>query len=94
LLITPTAWFHYEVLLLLPFALLATAANRAEASFRATWLGLLGFGLTNISERLSNHMSGVVAYYLMTTMAVWVSLAYLSSYFLLTDECQHSDNYM
>ena len=42
-LLTPTAWIHYLVLLLIPYAVLLRQHLRGEASPRATWLGLASF---------------------------------------------------
>jgi hypothetical protein len=43
ILLSPTAWFHYLVLLLIPFAVLTRQRLRGEASLRAAWLGLASY---------------------------------------------------
>jgi hypothetical protein len=89
-LLTPTAWIHYMVLLLLPFGLLAGAANRGLASWRAIWFGVASYavaetlrvdnvlGLWRKPESLAACLSALASFSLI--------LAYLSSYFLLSDE--------
>lgn len=47
--LSPTAWFHYMLLLLIPFAQAASAANRGAVSARAIWMmvaAYLAIGLT------------------------------------------------
>ncbi len=48
-LVAPTAWIHYMVLLLVPLAELALAANRGEASRRALWMGGASYALAQVA---------------------------------------------
>jgi hypothetical protein len=48
ILLSPTAWLHYMVLLFIPFAVLLRQRLRGEASARATRLGLASYLLTEI----------------------------------------------
>jgi len=48
-LLSPTAWVHYMVLLLVPFARLVAAVNLNQASRRALWIGAASYVLTQIS---------------------------------------------
>lgn len=89
-LLTPTAWTHYMVLLLLPLGLLAEAANRGRASLRAIWFGVASYALAE-TLRLDNVLSlwrkpESWAAYLSALASLSLIFAYLSSYFLLSDE--------
>ena len=89
-LLVPTAWFHYLVLLLLPFGLLAEAANRGRASWRAIWFGVASYalaetlGLDNILGLWRKPQSWAACISALASLSL--ILAYLSSYFLLSDE--------
>jgi multidrug transporter EmrE-like cation transporter len=48
-LLSPTAWVHYMILLLVPFAVLAAAVVRGQASSSAIWLGAASFFLVILS---------------------------------------------
>ncbi|MGD0076141.1 MAG: glycosyltransferase family 87 protein [Candidatus Binataceae bacterium] len=48
-LLSPTAWVHYMILLLVPFAVLAAQAIRGQASSSAIWLGAASFFLVILS---------------------------------------------
>lgn len=43
ILLAPTAWLHYLVLLLIPFVLIAGAGARGEAAPRATWAAVASY---------------------------------------------------
>lgn len=89
-LLTPTAFIHYMVLLLLPFGLLAEAANRGRASLRAIWFGLASYALAetlrvdNILGLWQRPRSFAACIWVLASLSV--ILVYLSSYFLLSDE--------
>jgi hypothetical protein len=57
ILLSPTAWIHYMVLLLVPYAELAAAANRREASRRALWMGGASYVLTQLSPGVLTALS-------------------------------------
>jgi Glycosyltransferase family 87 len=86
-LITPTAWPHYMVLLLLPFALLASSISRGDSSSRTIWLGVGSYTLTEVWMVPLNKMpiSETMLNGLTELGALWLALEYVSSYFLATD---------
>ena len=89
-LLSPTAWVHYLVLLLLPFGLLAEAANRGRASWCAIWFGIASYALAEalmVGEfrslwRIPESLAACIS----ALAPLCLILAYLSSYFLLSDE--------
>ena len=48
ILLSPTAWCHYLVLLLIPFAVLVRQRLRGEASLRSAWLGLASYLIAEV----------------------------------------------
>jgi hypothetical protein len=88
-LLSPTAWVHYMVLLLAPFAVLAVAAIRGQASPLAIWLGLASFlllsFLTPAFDMLLAALPALPAYWLNTNFyALLTLLAYASAWRLTT----------
>jgi len=66
-LLSPTAWFHYLVLLLIPYALLVRQLLRGEASMVAAWLGLASY---------------VLAEFLMPTFVLQLAIPNWATWFL------------
>jgi alpha-1,2-mannosyltransferase len=89
-LLTPTAWSHYLVLLFLPFALLVNVAGRGEASSRAILWGIGSYVLTELSmipaDRLSWLLPQALGKGLTEITAVWVLFAFASLYYLAVDD--------
>jgi hypothetical protein len=46
--LSPTAWFHYLLLMLIPFAQMASAANRGGISRRAAWMAAASYILIGL----------------------------------------------
>ena len=89
-LLSPTAWIHYMVLLLVPFAQLAAAANRGEASRRALWMGGASYILAQLSPETVVGLVAVLPSSLAPLLAEsWFPcatlLAYGSAYCLTVD---------
>ena len=89
ILLSPIAWVHYMVLIFIPFAQLAIAANRQRCSERALWAMIASFillkipnDLIEIARRHHNRgfFFGVGELYFLTLV-----LAYLSAYWLVVD---------
>jgi hypothetical protein len=85
--LSPTAWVHYLVLALLPFALLARAANEGRASHRAIWMACASymlpavweFGLTAFGPKtIAFRMLGECSFLSLITL-------YISAYWFATD---------
>lgn len=91
-LLSPTAWIHYLVLLLIPFAVLLRQALRGEASPRATQLGLTSY---MVAEALMVGLAAVSFEFgelpnwaLLSAMIGWslsLLLAYAAAYSLAVD---------
>jgi hypothetical protein len=89
-LLSPTAWIHYMVLLLVPYAELVIAANRGAASRRAIWAGAASYGLTQLSSAAFAAFQTLLPMAIVMPMAqCWFPcatlLAYASAYWLATD---------
>jgi hypothetical protein len=53
IMLSPTAWIHYLVLLILPFVLIAAAGWNASASARALWLMAASYAAISLSMALA-----------------------------------------
>jgi hypothetical protein len=88
-LLTPTTWGHYLVLLFLPFALLAKAAASGAASARAIWLAVGSYLLTQASMVPADRLFWLLPQKLSTGLteitALWLLLAYASLFCLVVD---------
>jgi len=89
-LLSPTAWLHYMVLLLVPYAGLAVAANRGEASRRAIWTGVASYALTQFSPEAFAGLQAILPWSVVLPLAKgWYPcatlLAYGSAYWLTVD---------
>ncbi len=88
-LLSPTAWVHYIVVLLFPLLVLAVAAIRGQASSLAIWLGATGFFLSRfpvIFNLLYPFMPLPLGYALdQNYAAVMAFLIYASAYRLTTE---------
>lgn len=89
--LSPVAWIHYMVLLLIPFSQLALASLRNRASMRAVWMAIASYALAAAwpSAQSTIIASGGLGSRLMATLALIPSLAFatawLSAYWLATD---------
>ena len=88
-LLTPTAWGHYLVLLFLPFAVLVRAAARGAASARAICLAVGSYLLTQASMIPADRLFWLLPQKLSTGLteitALWLLLAYASLFYLVVD---------
>jgi hypothetical protein len=88
-LLTPTTWGHYLVLLFLPFSLLAKAAASGAASARAIWLAVGSYLLTQASMVPADRLFWLLPQKLSTGLteitALWLLLAYASLFCLVVD---------
>jgi hypothetical protein len=88
-LLAPTAWFHYMVLLFIPFAQLASAATLGRASNRAVWMGAASVltlsGAMILRVTLGQFLSkGTIAVVREAPFAALV-MAYISAYWFVKD---------
>jgi glycosyl transferase family 87 len=88
-LLSPTAWVHYLVMALIPFALIADAVNRGRASHRALWIAVASYVVVALST------SGRALFGPQATSAIAIAVAecsflsllmvYVAAYWFVTD---------
>jgi glycosyl transferase family 87 len=88
--LSPTAWVHYLVLLLIPFAQIASAYSAQEASPRAFWSAVISVGLIFFTMSPWRGFGHLTNPWLRLTFGeyAFISLAaaYLSAYFFSVDQ--------
>ncbi len=89
-LIAPTAWVHYLVLILIPFAFMSIAAGRGRANDRAIWMAVASFLLIAVSTggrtAFGPHPHGVLPVMIAECSFVSLAMAYVSAYWFAADE--------
>ena len=88
--LSPIAWVHYLVLLLIPFAQIASAYSAREASPRALWSAVISIGLIFLTISPWGEFGYFTNLWLSSTFGecAFLSLAaaYLSAYFFAVDQ--------
>lgn len=89
-LLAPTAWVHYLVLLLIPFIMMAIAAKRGRVSHRAIWMAVAIFLLVapaaSVRIAFGEHPHGILRSLAGEGSFVSLAMAYVSAYWFATDE--------
>jgi hypothetical protein len=89
ILLSPTAWDHYLVLLLMPFAIIATRADRGEPMGAALWLALGSYAVSDLAGVLAGAFQpadqSMLGLILRGASFPALILAWLSCYTLATD---------
>lgn len=91
ILLSPTAWIHYMVLLILPFMLIAAAGWNGTASSRTLWAMAASYAVIVLSMAIAGSTQSSLANrpYLKTALeecaTLSLMLAYLSTWFFATD---------
>jgi hypothetical protein len=80
-LLAPTAWVHYLVLMLLPFIMMAIAAKCGRASHRAIWMAVASFRIA-----FGEHPHGILRSLAGEGSFMTLATAYVSAYWFATDE--------
>jgi alpha-1,2-mannosyltransferase len=60
ILLSPLSWIHYMILLLIPFAELASAAERQKCSRRAVWAAIASYALIAMTYHLREDLVGAI----------------------------------
>ena len=89
--LAPTAWYHYLVLLYIPYALIASAAYAGKASRRAVWMVILSYAILWMD--IAGTLSAVVPYsaprfvilLLRERASVSLWMAYVATYWFVSD---------
>lgn len=88
--LSPTAWVHYLVLMLIPFIMMSIAANRGRPNNRAIWMAVASFMLIAVSTSgrtaYGAHPHGLVPIMIAECSFVTLAMAYVSAYWFAADE--------
>jgi Glycosyltransferase family 87 len=88
--LSPTAWVHYLVLMLIPFILMVIAANRGRANSRAIWMAVASFLLIALSTSgrtaFGPHPHGVFPIIIAECSFLSLVMVYVSAYWFASDE--------
>ena len=88
--LSPTAWVHYLVLMLIPFIMMSTAAGRGRSNNRAMWMAVASFMLIALSTggrtAFGAHPHGLVPIMIAECSFVAIAMVYVSAYWFATDE--------
>ena len=89
ILLSPTAWFHYLVLLVMPLIEVISAARYGRASRRAAAMAVASYALTLAAAILASMLKGglgpVAEAVLEETQFASLAMAYLAAYWLVRD---------
>ena len=92
IMLSPTAWFHYLVLLLMPLIEVVSDARDGRASRRAAAMAAASYALTLAATILASMLRGglgpVAEALLEETQFVSLAMAYLAAYWLVRDPPQ------
>jgi hypothetical protein len=92
-LLAPTAWVHYLVLMMIPFAFMAIAAGRGRVNHRAIWMAVASFLLIALStggrSAFGHHPQGALAATVAECSFVSLAMVYISAYWFASDELPH-----
>jgi hypothetical protein len=89
-LIAPTAWVHYLVLMLIPFIMMSIAAGRGRANHRAIWMAVASFMLIALSTSgrtaFGAHPHGILPIMVAECSFVSLLMVYISAYWFASDD--------
>jgi hypothetical protein len=92
--LSPTAWVHYLVLMLIPFAQMAIAADRGRANHRAIWMAVASFLLISLSTSgrtaFGPHPRGGLPIMIAECSFGSLMMAYLSAYWFASDDLMNA----
>ncbi len=88
--LSPTAWVHYLVMMLIPFIMMCTAASRGRANHRAIWMAVASFLLIALSTSgrtaFGPHPHGVLPIMVAECSFVSLAMVYVSAYWFASDD--------
>lgn len=92
--LSPTAWVHYLVLMILPFAALASAANRGRASSWAVWMAVASVAVIALSMEgrsfFSSHSTSPLFIAIAEGGFVSLLMVYISTYWFVTGKTEYA----
>ena len=87
--LSPTAWVHYLVLMLIPLSQLAIAASRGRANKRAIWIAVASFLLIALSTSgrtaFGPYPHGILQFAVAECSFVCLAMMYVSAYWFASD---------
>jgi hypothetical protein len=87
--LSPTAWVHYLVMMLIPFVLMCVAAARGRANHRAIWMAVASFLLIALSTSgrtaFGPHPHGALAIAISECSFASLLMVYISAYWFASD---------
>jgi len=88
-LLAPTAWVHYLVLMLIPFISMCIAAGRGRANHRAIWMAVASFLLIALSTSgrtaFGPHPSGILPIVVAECSFASLMMVYISAYWFAAE---------
>ena len=98
IILAPTAWDHYLVLLLIPFWLIAASAAEGHAARAIVWAASAAYFssyviIYAIAQAVTHPVTEIVKFAIFESSFVPASLAYLATYWLMRSEAYESTQY-
>lgn len=88
--LSPTAWVHYLVLMIVPLVAMSLAAESGRANHRALWMAVASYLLISVStigrSAMGPHPHGPVAIAIAECSFLSLAMMYVSVYWFATDE--------
>ena len=88
--LSPTAWVHYLVLMLIPFVQMASAAGQGRTNTRAIWMAVASYMLIALSTSgrtaFGPHPHGALPIAIAECSFVSLAMVYVSAYWFASDE--------
>ena len=94
-LLSPTAWVHYLVMALIPFALLTDAVNRGRASHRALWIAVASYVVVALSTSgalFGPQATSAIAIAVAECSFLSLLMVYVAAYWFVTDRSNAVSN--
>ncbi|HYL59810.1 MAG TPA: glycosyltransferase family 87 protein [Candidatus Acidoferrales bacterium] len=89
IMLAPTAWFHYLVLLFIPYALIASAAYESAASRLTVWMAVSSYAIIFVDmlvlPAIDPHSTSWLAILLRERAIVSLGMAYVAAYWFVSD---------
>ena len=89
ILLAPTAWFHYLVLLFIPYALIASAAYAGRASRRTIRMAVASYAIIwmdmMVFPAIDPHSTSWLAILLRERAIISLGMAYVAAYWFVSD---------
>jgi alpha-1,2-mannosyltransferase len=92
ILLAPTAWFHYLILLFIPYALIASAAYEEKVSRRTVWMAVSSYAIVWMvmlaTSAVDLHSASRLAILLRECVFVSLGMVYIATYWFISEGSQ------